>query len=113
VGKSQQGKYHSWYTSSKWQKRRAHQLKIEPLCRKCTDAGRVTAARVADHIGPHNGDYNSFFTGDLQSLCFNCHDRFKRIQDLRGYDVKFGADGWPLDPNHPSNARARPRPDFE
>jgi 5-methylcytosine-specific restriction endonuclease McrA len=109
-----QGKYHKWYTSARWQKRRTLQLKHEPLCRKCADAGTLSAARVADHVGPHNGDYNSFMTGELQSLCFNCHDRRKRIQELRGYDIKFDADGWPLDPAHPTNVRTRlPKPDFE
>jgi 5-methylcytosine-specific restriction endonuclease McrA len=107
------GKYHEWYHSARWWRRRKLQLAHEPLCRKCADAGKVTEARVADHVDPHRGDYNSFLTGELQSLCFDCHNRRKRMQELRGYDVKFGADGWPLDPAHPSNVRARPAPDFE
>jgi 5-methylcytosine-specific restriction endonuclease McrA len=104
---SAKGKYHDWYHSARWWKRRALQLKLEPLCRKCTYAGKVSVARVADHVVPHRGDRNSFLTGELQSLCFDCHNRRKRMQELRGFDVKFGPDGWPLDPAHPSNVRAR------
>src|SRR6266404_1730756 len=33
----------------------AHQLRIEPLCRLCLEAGRVTPATVADHVTPHRG----------------------------------------------------------
>ena len=47
---------HRWYCTAGWQRRRAHQLMIEPLCRLCLEAGRVTPATVADHVEPHRGD---------------------------------------------------------
>jgi hypothetical protein len=39
---------HRWYCTAGWQRRRAHQLMIEPLCRLCLEAERVTPATVAD-----------------------------------------------------------------
>lgn len=104
---AQQGKYHNWYNSARWHKRRNHQLRIEPLCRRCTALGRVVPARVANHVVPHRGSYNSFVLGELESLCFDCHDKHIRIVEIRGYDPACGADGWPIDPAHPTNVRDR------
>jgi hypothetical protein len=39
-----------WYCIASWQRRRAHQLHTEPLCRLCLEAGRVVPAAVADHV---------------------------------------------------------------
>jgi 5-methylcytosine-specific restriction endonuclease McrA len=100
-------KHSDWYCGSRWKRRRTLQLRIEPLCRMCRDAGRAEPARVADHVTPHGGDWNKFVLGELQSLCFDCHDRRKRLVELRGFDSAVGEDGWPLDPAHPTNVRAR------
>jgi len=104
---------------------------IEPLCAFCLKEKRLTPATVADHVFPHRGDYNKFMTGRLQSLCVECHNikkqkieqlLFKKQRppvDLKsycsalkrkrlGYDTAVGVDGWPTDPNHPSN-RVPPR----
>jgi len=66
---------HRWYCTASWQRRRAHQLRVEPLCRLCLEAGRVTPATVADHVTPHRGDFNAFRLGQLRSLCADCHNR--------------------------------------
>jgi len=42
---------------------------IEPLCRLCLEAGRVTLATVADYVVPHRGDFTAFRLGQLRSLC--------------------------------------------
>jgi hypothetical protein len=42
-----------------------------------------------------------FWFGDLQSLCFNCHDSEKRFEENRGFSNRIGADGMPIDPKHP------------
>jgi 5-methylcytosine-specific restriction protein A len=97
--------WHHFYTSAVWQKRRYLQLLHEPLCRHCRERGRAAAARVADHIDPHRGDWNKFRLGALQSLCIECHNRGKRVLELRGYGLDVGDDGWPLDPGHPANKR--------
>ncbi len=99
------GAHDDLYHSAFWHRRRKLQLRHEPLCRRCAAAGKVVAARVADHITPHDGG-NGFYIGELQSLCFNCHNRGKRLVDLKGFSSSCGEDGWPTDPAHPTNVRA-------
>lgn len=96
------GKLHS---TSRWQKRRAHQLLIEPLCRMCQARGRVTAATVADHVVPHRGD-PVLFEGPLQSLCAKCHNSIKQRMEKSGRVQGCDEKGLPLDPSHAWN---RPR----
>jgi hypothetical protein len=78
-------------------------LRLEPLCRYCSARGKVTPATIADHVTPHRGDWNAFRLGELQSLCFDCHNRLKHRIDLHGYSSDIGVDGWPLDARHPAN----------
>ena len=67
----------------------------------CKSEGRLTAASAADHVIPHRGDINSFWLGELQSLCTFHHNSTKKIIEQRGYAPAIGADGWPLDRRHP------------
>ena len=90
---------HRWYCTASWQRRRAHQLMIEPLCRLCLEAGRVTSATVADHVTPHREDYNAFRLGQLRSLCADCHNRLDRTNSPR---APVREDGTPTDPSHPT-----------
>jgi hypothetical protein len=92
---------YSLYGTRKWRNRRAHQLRIEPLCRMCAAEDKVVAATVADHIEPWHGDVNKFWLGPLQSLCSHCHESRKKHLERRGYLPDVGPDGWPLDPRHP------------
>jgi 5-methylcytosine-specific restriction endonuclease McrA len=94
---------HRWYCTVSWARRRAYQLMIEPLCRLCLEAGRVTPATVADHVMPHRGDYTAFRLGQLRSLCADCHNRLDRTNSPR---APVREDGTPSDPNHPWNARS-------
>ena len=92
-----------WYGTQIWKTKRAHQLRIEPLCAICEAKGRVIAATVADHIEPHKGNYNAFILGPLRSLCAACHDNLSGFTH-KPYDSKaIGADGFPIDPLHPFN----------
>lgn len=97
------------YSTARWVKRRAYQLSIEPLCRKCSALGVVKPATVADHIIPHRGDEHLFWNGDLQSLCDHCHNSAKKAEEARGYSTDIGADGLPIDPRHPWNSGVMPR----
>lgn len=92
------------YGTQRWRRRAAHQMLIEPLCRTCKGNGRVTAASVADHIVPHRGDVDAFWSNELQSLCKTCHDVAKQREERRGHSDALDADGWPADPRHPANA---------
>jgi 5-methylcytosine-specific restriction enzyme A len=100
--------WRDWYSLQRWRKRAKHQLRVEPLCQICLQQGHVSPATVADHIEPHNGDWNSFLLGALQSLCRDCHAR-KWAADAKGgkpeigYSRDIGVDGWPIDPRHPAN----------
>ena len=38
----------TWYGLALWKTRRAHQLRIEPLCAICKAEGRITGATIAD-----------------------------------------------------------------
>lgn len=91
------------YDSARWRRRRADQLRIEPLCRMCKQEGITAVARVADHVTPHRGNLDLFWHGELQSLCFRHHNRDAQQKDVRGFRQVFGPDGLPLDPAHPFN----------
>ena len=93
---------YSLYGTRKWRNRRAHQLRIEPLCRLCLAEGRgPVPATVADHITAWRGDVNAFWLGPLQSLCTHCHESRKKFREKHGYDKGCGSDGFPLDSRHP------------
>jgi 5-methylcytosine-specific restriction endonuclease McrA len=92
---------HRWYGTASWQRRRRHQLMVEPLCRLCLEAGRVTPATVCDHVVPHRGDFTAFRLGELRSLCAECHNRLDANNAPR---PPVREDGTPSDPRHPWNA---------
>lgn len=62
------------YNDRKWRALRASQLRKQPLCERCLEQGKVTAASVCDHIEPHKGNLEKFWTGPFASLCKYHHD---------------------------------------
>ncbi len=60
---------------SKWQKYRARFLRNNPLCVKCKEGGRTTAATDVDHIVPVQGPSDPLFwcKSNHQALCHSCH----------------------------------------
>jgi 5-methylcytosine-specific restriction protein A len=76
-----------WYQLERWRKLAKAQLRREPLCARCLDAGRVTPATVADHVVAHGGDWNRFLLGELQSLCASCHSGGKQFEEVHGFLV--------------------------
>ena len=100
------------YNMAAWRRLRVAQLSAEPLCRMCRELGRLTEARVADHVRPHRGDVDLFLDSDnLQSLCKPCHDGHKQAQENSADGILRGArqDGQPLDLSHPFYRPARPQ----
>ncbi|MCJ8139503.1 HNH endonuclease signature motif containing protein [Falsirhodobacter halotolerans] len=112
--------YRKLYKSARWKHGRLAHLAVEPLCRYCrqqgiTNDGSLTAAGlrqadprrcflVVDHIVPHRGDLALFWDrANWQTLCPDHHDRAKQREEVRGFSVEKGADGWPIDPLHPAN----------
>lgn len=65
----------------RWQKAREIFLSHHPLCAQCQKEGRITPARVVDHIIPHRGNDQLFWDeSNWQSLCdytspYNCHGK--------------------------------------
>lgn len=89
------------YDSRRWRKRSRMQLQRKPLCEHCERAGHVNEAVLSHHIVPHDGDYNLFFFGLLESLCLSCHLREHNRAPVRGYFLDIGIDGQPRDLRHP------------
>lgn len=81
----------------RWDKARATFLRHNPLCRMCESEGRVTEAKVVDHIIPHRGDQALFWDteNNWQSLCGPCHNSVKQREE-RGSVAAIGDDGWPI-----------------
>lgn len=88
----------------KWSKLSKAFLKRNPLCVYCLQVGKTTPATVTDHIVPHMGNLELFWDqSNFQPLCKHCHDSVKTMEEARGYAVGCGADGLPVDGNHPWN----------
>ena len=79
--------YRAWYNLKAWKRIAADQLAEEPLCRFCLAAGHTTAATTCDHITPHRGDPDLFWTGPFQSLCTTCHSRAKQYEESLGLNT--------------------------
>lgn len=61
------------------------------------------AATVANHVVPHRGNMALFRDPrNLESVCKRCHDSVIQSEERLGYSKQIGADGFPLDPNHPA-----------
>lgn len=59
-----------------WRRYRAGFLVEHPLCALCADAGVLAAAALVDHIEPHRGDKDLFWSAsNHQALCCSCHSR--------------------------------------
>lgn len=94
----------SLYKTKDWYKLRNRRLKAEPFCRMCSEMNVRTAGEIVDHKTPHRGDPVLFYDfNNTQSLCKLHHDSVKKSHEMRGYDRRIGADGWPIDPEHPFN----------
>src|SRR5262245_460061 len=92
---------HAWmwmYSTRVWKQRRKQQRVKQPLCEECLRHGHVREARVAHHVVPHKGNWDLFCTGDLESLCKQCHDAHTASTERAGLPVRprTGLDGWPI-----------------
>ena len=71
-------KHGNLYNTTRWQKLRRVVIAAHPVCQVC---GKEVAT-VVDHIKPHRGDPELFFTPEnLQALCKPCHDRKSFTED--------------------------------
>ncbi|HBO3174916.1 TPA: HNH endonuclease [Pseudomonas aeruginosa] len=66
----------------RWQQARARFLAKHPLCRLCSDAGKVVEATEVDHIIPHRGDMELFWQeSNWMALCKVCHSKKTAAED--------------------------------
>jgi 5-methylcytosine-specific restriction enzyme A len=59
----------------RWQVYSQNFLRLNPFCRPCESAGRVTAAEATDHVQPVNGPDDPLFwvASNHQPICWRCH----------------------------------------
>lgn len=69
------------YWTARWRKIAKAQLDEHPLCLMCEALDAVTPATVCDHVTPHRGDVDLFWSGPFQSLCKAHHDGAKQAEE--------------------------------
>lgn len=69
------------YNTVRWRKLREGQLQLQPLCEKCLEEGRITAATDVHHKYEisNAGSFLeamdiAYDSNNLMSLCSKCHD---------------------------------------
>ena len=68
----------AFYNTTEWKQTRLLQLNREPLCRFCSEQGRVEPATVADHVVPIADGGDRLVLNNLRSLCKPHHDQRTR-----------------------------------
>lgn len=96
------------YSLARWRRLRQWRLSVEPLCRYCAGGHCdhrpladhapycIRFATIVDHIIPHKQRKALFFdASNTQSMCKQCHDKIKQLEELaHGCDAK----GYPVAP---------------
>jgi 5-methylcytosine-specific restriction endonuclease McrA len=99
----------SIYNDHTWRKISRLQRKREPLCERCSAAGRLAHAEVVHHKIPitEATRHLMYDVSNLECMCRECHE----VEHHRaaGYSNEFDASGHYVDPRHPSN---QPRPNI-
>jgi 5-methylcytosine-specific restriction endonuclease McrA len=100
---------------SRWQRARIGYLQSHPLCKRCRESNRISAAEVVDHIKPpklgealQSGDVERirqardlfWNRNNWQGLCGTCHNAGKQSEERTGRRRGCDADGIPVDPGH-------------
>ena len=89
--------WRNWYKLAAWKKIRKQRLQADPLCVMCLAEGVTRAASVVDHVVPHKGERELFFSyANTQSLCETHHNRDKQRMEARGEiesPIQSGGDG--------------------
>jgi len=69
---------------ARWRRYAAAFLLRNPLCATHLESGRVVAAQVVDHKGPHRGDASLFWDrANHQALCVRCHNAKTAREDVQ------------------------------
>ena len=77
--------WRNWYKLAEWSRIRKRRLADDPLCVMCLAEGKTNAATIVDHVVPHKGNRELFFSyANTQSLCETHHNRDKQRMEARG-----------------------------
>lgn len=76
--------WRAWYGTKRWRLIREAQLSAHPLCVMCLEDEVVEAATVCDHVTPHRGSEELFWSGPFQSLCAHHHNSAKQREERKG-----------------------------
>lgn len=63
----------TFYWSPAWRKVRRLKLKQDPLCEDCKKQGRITPARLVDHIHEIKDGGARLDLKNMRSQCYKCH----------------------------------------
>ena len=85
------------YNTVQWRKLRRMALNSDPFCRYCAELGKVTPSVIADHIKPvRTNPELAFDLGNLQGLCFDCHNSVKAREERTGKRIGCDVEGNPV-----------------
>lgn len=94
------------YNTSAWRNLRRAKLQASPFCEPCGMRGKRVKANTVDHVLAISKGGEPFpHLEGLMSLCPSCHNvKTAAVDRAGGNGVRFkgvGADGMPIDPQHP------------
>ena len=101
--------YRKLYYTKRWKQLRGTILTRDGYrCQRCkitlTNGRSDPRSAVVHHIKPHKGDLTLFNDpANLESVCWRCHSGAIQSEEVLGYAVNVGIDGWFDDNQHPSN----------
>lgn len=77
----------------RWRRIRAAHLAENPWCVVCMAAGVYTPATEVDHVVDHKGNVESFYQGELQSLCKKHHSEKTVRENVPGGSKNYETGG--------------------
>src|SRR5262249_1971710 len=69
-----------FYSSTAWRKKSEQHRREEPLCRPCSQQGRVTFGTLTDHIVRIGQGGDPWDDDNLQSSCDACHNAKRQAE---------------------------------
>ena len=101
-------KYRKLYSTKQWRTLRGTTLTRDHYrCQRCgvslTSGKSQPTSAVVHHKKPHKGNLTVFYDpSNLEAVGWSCYSGAIQSQEALGYDTTIGADGSPVDGNHPS-----------
>ncbi|NJO39054.1 MAG: HNH endonuclease [Rhizobiales bacterium] len=89
-----------WTRTAQWRDLELDVLSDQPFCAHCEAVGTIEPSMIVDHIAPHRGEQDLFWSRkNLQGLCYSCHGRksqHERFSDKPYRPVGVALDGTPM-----------------